>query len=416
MKLAFDLLRTHAAGAAACALWWSVATTVADQPIVYDIQGRDLRAPGVESLDEKGVQFTAEPKLLMSWEELIVWGALQDHRRGKAVYLNDGSRIIASHITIDEDRLLVTRPLDVWPQQQLWQQVECTRRVVRGIVLHPSSVIEEQDRWWNVFAQDEPAQDTLHLLNGDYVQGILLGWDQQNKPATVRMQTTAGILSVAETEAAAIRLRTSPLAVSPPKYVIGFRDGSVLYLHAMDKAGDHIQLRLADGVLRAAIADVMESVCYVRSLVAPVQYMSQSEPTGYRHIPFLTTSWPYRVNSNVLGGRLRSPLGWYDNGLGFHATCRIAYPVPQGAERWEAEAAIDRTAAPQATATVRVYVHRQGEFQLAAQTALLRVNSPPHPLRVDVRNCSQLAIIVDAADGWDVGDRVNLLVPRFVMK
>ena len=48
-------------------------------------------------------------------------------------------------------------------------------------------------------------------------------------------------------------------------------------------------------------------------------YLSDLKDAGYRHIPFLSLPWVYRLDSNVDGGPLVADKRLYLKGLGMHS-------------------------------------------------------------------------------------------------
>jgi hypothetical protein len=384
---------------------------------IHRLSGEETYGSAVSDFDQESIRWQGPIRTQVPWSDLIAWGALSEHRAGTAVCLSDGSWIVAEPVRLDAERVTADASVGPWTSRQLWKHVSCNRNQLAGILPQTCSVQAERDRWAAILQSEAATQDTLYLLNGDSVSGLFLGWQERSSPAEARIQTPQGILNIPGPSVAAIKLRTMPAlpSGSNARWVFGFRDGSVLYATDFRRVDSQIEFHLAGGIVRGDFEQVRDAVCYVRNLRAPVQYLSDLEPVGYRSVPFLSWSWPYQRNRNVLGGRLRSVLGAYDVGLGLHATCRIAYQVPEGARRWEAEVAIDPSGGPEASAEVRVYVQRDGTFQLAARSGLLRADTAPRLLRVDVQGASQLALIADAADGWNVGDRVNLLLAHFVM-
>ena len=70
-------------------------------------------------------------------------------------------------------------------------------------------------------------------------------------------------------------------------------------------------------------------------------YLSDLKAAGYRHIPYLQLSWPYRTDRSVLGARLRVGGRVFLKGLGMHSPSRLTYDLLQPYRRFDAQLAID---------------------------------------------------------------------------
>jgi len=84
-----------------------------------------------------------------------------------------------------------------------------------------------------------------------------------------------------------------------------------------------------------------ESIVALQPLGGRVAYLSDLKPSGYRHIPFLDLSWPYRTDHSVRGSLLRAGGKLYPKGLGMHSASRITYDLDQPFDRFDTEVALD---------------------------------------------------------------------------
>ncbi len=90
-----------------------------------------------------------------------------------------------------------------------------------------------------------------------------------------------------------------------------------------------------------------------------VTYVSDLPPLGYRHIPFLDMTWPFRADRSVSGGRLRHAGHVWTKGLGMHSSSRLAYETGGQYQELHAEVAIDDRAGRQGSVIFRVYIQDQ---------------------------------------------------------
>ncbi|GIW91381.1 MAG: hypothetical protein KatS3mg109_1813 [Pirellulaceae bacterium] len=390
---------------------WAAVPGSAQQ--VWLVSGQNPTAARVLKISESGVVFEGVGHV--GWEEFVAWGAAAEYTSGVATVLGDGSMIVSNAGHIRADTWTIDPVETPWRSRSAWSHVSCARSSLAGVVVRPSAIVMQQDRLLEELIGGVSERDRLLLANGDVVEGEWIDWASDSRQSLLKMQTAAGLMAVPEEQAVAVMTVHSTIESASPLFVMGFRDGSLVRVYRVSTDADGYTLALNGGVAGLR-SDRIDQVCYLRSCRAPVKYLSELSPTGYRHLPFFSLNWSYQVNRSVLGGRIRSRAGWYDLGVGLHATCRIAYAIPRNAQRFECGVAIDPSAGSLGSATVRFYVQRGGAFQLEKQITVLAAEKSPEFLTVDVHGAEQLAIIVDSADGWDVGDRVNLILPRFVFE
>ena len=83
------------------------------------------------------------------------------------------------------------------------------------------------------------------------------------------------------------------------------------------------------------------AITALQTLGGQAVYLSDLEPVGYKHIPFLQLAWPYQADRNVSGDLLRAGGKLFLKGLGMHSASRLTYDLDRPASRLEAALAID---------------------------------------------------------------------------
>ena len=189
----------------------------------------------------------------------------------------------------------------------------------------------------------------------------------------------------------------------------------------MVRAGNALEIDLSAGVklttdpLSGSGAGPFDAVAFLQPLNNGVVYLSDVQSAGYKHIPFLTSSWPYERDRSVSGGHLRFGDQVLLKGLGMHSSSRLTYELP-GQYRWlQAELAIDRRAGLNGSVVYRVYLRStDGQWSKAFESGVVRGGQAPVPMRVDARDCDRIALIVDFADRAGQWDHANWLNARLV--
>lgn len=336
-------------------------------------------------------------------EQLVYWGTLRPATASPAFVTEGGGLLLADVIEL--------APAHIKADSFTVGQLRLPRRSVTGIVFQWPALALGRDRLVDKLL-DRPAEaDVVLLANGDQWNGTV----EAIGKTTIRVVTDLGAIDVDRYGVAAIRFRNitepPPEADAPlgPTFRcwVGFADGSRLPVDDLTIDGDGATLTFAGRDLKQILTD---DIVFLQPLEGRASYLSDSKPAGYRQLPYLSISWPYRLDRSVEGGLLRALGRLHLKGIGLHSAARISYRVPKDAKQFQAEAAIDETAEERGSAGFRVYV----DGRAASQTVLVRGGQPPQPIRVDVAGAERLDLIVDFADRADQLDHANWLDARWI--
>jgi hypothetical protein len=334
--------------------------------------------------------------------DLATWGHFVEPTQGIRVVLAGGGVIVAESVTSDDDNLHV--------ESRLFGKLNVPLASVAGIVLRPPLDRARADALDARLLAPGGQTDRLLLENGDELAGSIA-----TIGAAVQLKTDAGELSIGVDKLAAVIF--NPALLDKPqlaclRVLAGFRDGS--RVTALSLAANHstAQLKLPGGVELSAPTD---SIVALQPLGGAAVYLSDLEPTGYRHIPFLTLSWPYHADRSVLGARLRAGGRPYPKGLGMHSPSRITYDLEGGYRRFDAEVTIDDEAGPRGSVVFRVFTDDgSGQWRERATSDVVRGGQPPVPLSVDLSGAKRLSLLVDYSDRGDEQDHADWLNARLV--
>ncbi len=331
-------------------------------------------------------------------KEMVRWGRLLELRAGPAVLLGDGSLLAARSVKLNGDNLL----LDC----QSLGRLELPVASAAGIVFQLPGEMLARDRLLDRIAATEGDADLLLLTNGDEITGRF----ESIEPFSLRFVSPVGPLQV---ETARLRgLVFNPAlrnAVDiPPQYtMVGTRDGTRVVARSIAPHARGVRLELP-GAVQAVVS--VAQIAWMQSFGDPLVYLSDLEPAGYRHVPFLETSWPYRLDRNVLGGHLRSGGQLYLKGIGVHSASRVRFSLAGRYRLFQAELGIDDVANGGGSVQFRVFV--DGTEKYASE--VIRGGRPPVPVSVEIAGGKQLDLVVDFADRGDVLDRADWLDARLV--
>jgi hypothetical protein len=126
--------------------------------------------------------------------------------------------------------------------------------------------------------------------------------------------------------------------------------------------------------------------------------------------------YTWRRDRNVVGGELLAFGRAYGRGLGVHSRSRLSFQVPVGATHFRTRVALDDSVAElpiKAHAEVRVLLGNK----LLFESSDLKLGQAPldaglHPVKAG----DTITLEVDFGSGRDMGDRVNWLLPMFLMR
>lgn len=364
-------------------------------------------------------------------DDLVVWGHPRDVRREPYLLLDDGSVLAGEVTSISAEYVEFAsrrRP-------GLWQKNRLARSSVRGIVSQASADPMERDRWEAEFFAPAArgGQDRLLLVGGDVLIGTLL----QSTPAEGDAEEKAGSafrlqlpgnktpLEVPQYRVTALAFAANaPATANAGRAWLGLADGSTVLVQSIARDADRVVVTLADGqTLQAAAADddveppesFWSRVVFLQPVAPSVVYLSDLRTLGFKHVPLLDWEQPFAADRSVVGTQLRAGGQRYLKGIGMPATSRLAYEIPAGAKRFEAEVAIDDAAEGAGSVTFRVFLEAEGgKWNAVAETKLVRGGDAPAPLRVPLGNARRLALVVDMADHGDTRDYADWLNARFL--
>ncbi|HEX4149894.1 MAG TPA: NPCBM/NEW2 domain-containing protein [Pirellulales bacterium] len=350
-------------------------------------------------------QETEDP-IRLSAAKIVSWGALHAAPLRPQLVLSGGGLLVADVLKLDKERL----PVD----SALLGPIALPLESVLGVIFQPPALPAQHDMLVRqLIARKDAAgrtldADRLILANGDQLQGTIVALDERS--VQLERGSRAAPVEVARLAALAF----NPSLVNDPAdsklhALVGLRDGSRLSIGRMEIAGQEAVLHpSADLALAWKIQ--ADAVVFVQPLRGEAVYLSDLPVAGYRHVPFLSTSWPYELDRSAEGAQLRAGGQIYPKGIGMHSASRLTWTLDRPYARFAAEVAIDDAGAERGSVTFRVYVDR--EQKLA--TPIVRSGQQPVPISVDLRGAKQLSLVVDFAERGDQQDYADWLNARLV--
>ena len=387
----------------ACALLaWALAARAAELPVAVPADGEPFGGQFAGSDSAWNLRFAdGDTHRDIPAADLATWGAFVEPTRGIHIVLAGGGVIVADSVRIEKEHIAGTSPT--------FGNLSLPIEIVAGIIFRPPLETAAGDKLLARVLNPGGRSDRLLLDNGDELTGTITAI----KDNRVVLQTDADPWEVKIDTLLAIMfnptLFDNPRA-SGLRAVVGFREGDRVTAIELTTDGEATRLKLAGGIeLSAPTA----SIVALQVFGGRVVYLSDLKPAGYRHIPYLQLSWPYRTDRSVLGVRLRAAGRVFLKGLGMHSPSRLTYDLLQPYRRFDAQLAIDDDAGGRGSVVFRIFVDDgSGAWQQRAASEVVRGGQPPVPISVDLDGVKRISLLVDFADRGDELDHADWLDAR----
>jgi hypothetical protein len=376
------------------------ATAASESPQAVAAQGEPFQAEIVSVDADWQVTFGPDQaRRTVSAAELAWWGHFHETLHRQQVVLVDGGLLAADSLEVGKDALAV--------DSQLFGLIRLPLGFVAGAVLVPPADRHQRDLLLDRVVSDSGNSDRLLLTNGDELTGRI----EQVRDDTLRLATDLGAIEVELYRIRALILDPS-LRKRPEREglraMVGLRDGSRLVADRLIVDDQSLAISVLGGITSSTAKSELAAL---QPFGGEVTYLSDMEPAGQRHVPYLELSWPpYRADRNVTGGLLRAGGHLYLKGLGVHSASRLTYELSGAYRRFQAELAIDDDANGGGSVRFRVYLDGQPKYT----SPVIRGGMELVPVTVDVTAAKRLDLIVDYADRADVLDRADWLNARLV--
>lgn len=347
--------------------------------------------------------------------QLAAWGRATEPRRGPVVILADGSWLVGEPIALNSEEIRL--------DARLFGELALPRQAVRGIAYRLPADAPQRDALLDRISQRRDAGDLLLLANGDELTGRATGQkgadDQQEEQLLFAVGASKDASSLGLSKLAAIAFDSVLVDSAAPRgryTVCTLRDGTRLMVTNVAAKAGRYELTLASGIkLRLEDDAISDDIAAWQPLGAGVVYLSDVADAGYKHIPFLSQTWPFHKDRNCHGGRLRSGGMLYAKGLGMRSTSRLAYDFDDSYRQFAAELALDDSAGTRGSVIFRVFTAGEGTaWKTAYESPVIRGGDPPLPITVDLAGAKRIALIVDFAERGDECDDADWLNARLM--
>ena len=384
------------------------ATEVEGYRVTVPLDGDPFSARLIRMDNAGNIELEAnDGKRSYAQREIVSWGGRREIEKGPVVLLVDGSLLtVFPEIELTVDTLQI--------ESHVYGATGIPRSAVRGIVFRVPAGRSRSDAVLDRIAASEAEGDQIFLESGDIVDGKILTISDQ----TIGLMADTNAVDVDRQLVNAVILDTAG-GQTPNQLrnqlLIGFRDGSLAVARQLkfDRVGGALELVSGTVLTPDDGVNLSDEICLLRPFNDGIQYLSDMDPLGYKHIPMLHLAWPYRKDRNVLGRHLRCGGQVFTKGLGIHSTSRLSYRLERRFQRFESEIGIDDCTSGRGSVIFRVYTDEgTGAWKRIYESPILRGDDATVRISLDVARANRLSLIVDRADQGDEWDHVNCLNAR----
>lgn len=422
-------------------VFFMIARSPAQTALAIPVEGEPFVAEFAGFDSQQNIKFKIGNKLrIMPAAELVRWGDYRDVETGPQIVLASGGVLRADVLSLRSETQLIVGDASGLGSV-LWDESALPMEVVCGVLWQPPADPLARDRLLFKLLALPTGDDQVLLEGGEALSGTLLSVppagrfaEKLNKQElaaaevfTLQVPRTENPLQIAANKVIAIRFGSAEVTKPPPRQTftrIGFRDGSWLVANKFETARAGFQIHFPGGgklTANNAFGDgsaewFWEQVSLLQPINDRVTYVSDLQPLGYKHLPFLSGAWKYGSDQNVLGGQLRTREQVYLKGLGMFPASRLAYTLDGNFRRLQGTLALDDRAGLQGSVTFRVLLEdASGQWATSYESPIIRGGDvQPVELSLDVKKSQRIAILVDFADHGDQCDYANWLDLRLL--
>lgn len=343
-------------------------------------------------------------------QSLVRWSHPKPLQPQPLVVLADGSRLVAAADWSGNAPLQFVGD-SITVRSDSWSEARLDRSQVRGLVFAERSHPSDRQRLEYTVRAASAKQDEALLANQDRLAGTV----KKLAAGTLTLATEAGDVELPLSRVEAVIFaneRPTGDSLLRACMIVGLRDGSLLYANSVEANDAGARLETTGGV--KFTGGVRDDFVALQVLDGDFVYLSDLEPANYRHVPYLEIAWPYERDRSLEGQPLRVGGKIYLKGLAMHSAARLTYRLDGTYRRFDADVALDDSAGNRGSVTFAVYLLRDGKWQEAFKSGVVRGGEKPHRVSVDLTGAAAITLTVDYADRGDELDHADWLDARLV--
>jgi hypothetical protein len=317
---------------------------------------------------------------------------------GSQVLLANGDRIRATSHHSTQEVLRVN--------SELLGDLEIPLERVQGFVINAPAEPAAREKLLTSVTSGQRKQDVIVLANADELRGTFLGLDDD----AIRLDGPQGEVEIERNGVRAVALSSDLISFPAPKDLyakIFLADGSELAVLDGRLDGSNFRGRAA---FDREITVPLEQLVAIEFRNGRLTYLSDLEPSEYRHTPYLAVRYPYQRDRSVLGNTLSLRGQVFRKGLGMHSRSELTYQLDGKYRRFEAAVGIDDETVGKGSAVFSVLLDGRPVWESQPLTGQLA----PQRVQLDVARGQKMTLVVDFGALGDVQDHADWAEARLI--
>lgn len=265
-------------------------------------------------------------------------------------------------------------------------------------------------------SDNEPGAGATHSL--DQLEGTLLDvgpdsvqFEFDGEKINIRREKLDGL----------VYFQPAKREFSPPLARVSDSGGSAWLIRDLSLSGNHLTTTSLGGI---AIEWPLAAVAKIDFSVGNIVFLSELEPDSGGGEPAISLQPASMANKfgRVFQLRAAPPLGAdafriggvrFDAGLSLHSPLTLVYRVPEGFRRFRAIAGVDDSVVSPGRFELVIRGDNQELLRQSFSGAASAEGRSPLSIDLDISRVRRITIVLDPADGQDIGDQLDLCEARF---
>ena len=390
----------------ACLAWLQLCPGNAAEPVfrIQRVGGADEFSPTAE-WNAEGLRLSGEGRFIPMHDLIsvrLVAPPVAAAAPTSLVYFAHGDRLVGELASADGEQLFVH-----WAAQSTPGLIAIPLEQIETAIFQLPPSGSQRLRLYRSLALDPRKQDVARLNAGDRVTGEFQSLDARE----LRLSGPDGELRVSREKLVALQF--DPQLVTAAKlegtyFLLSFRDGTRLFAKRVETSPDSVHFVTMFGA-ELSVPRAELTACQV--FHDRVQSLSFRSPAEFLETPYLSQSWGWTKDRNVLFGPLRVGKQEFGLGLGMHSRSELTYELQSQDREFRAVVGVDQAAEGGGSVNFQVLL----DGQVAWSSPLMTGDSEPltvPPIPIDGKR--RLTLRVDYGEFGDVSDYADWCDPIII--
>jgi hypothetical protein len=346
-------------------------------------------------------------KSILRWQKI---GSLQPRwPQGSQVIFTNGDRLVGK--IVDGGERFIQLRLDAPIGYRVGEQIRIPLSRLSRMTF------EKSNRNFDPISENEPRKrDILTLRNRDRLTGSYGGMAEEGKKIRFDADNKSLLIEVAKVASIDFNSElASSRKVEKPYFQLILSNGSRISL--LEIANQNRQIS-GQTLFKHPFSVRWDEIVGIHYFNEASISLMELTPLNYRYTPYLNESYTWTANRNLNGNQLslreKEGIQYFDRGISMHARSSLTFSLKGKYRRFDSLVGLDPELG--AKGDVQIQILLDGKQQKQLVPPKVNLESRSFEIRLGVENVQEMSLIVDWAEGGNVGDVVNWCDPRLILK